>query len=116
MKRLIADCEFPPQVSASTLHQVEGVIAGDNRECFQVMRVSGDRVLLIFDDVGVRTRILASDSLSKWFDRVAEWNEEDCAMGCWRVCISIFGVPIHAWSRETVERVMSHWGNVILVV
>ncbi|KAK8991964.1 hypothetical protein V6N11_044857 [Hibiscus sabdariffa] len=84
MKRLIADCEFPPQVSASTLHQVEGVIAGDNRECFQVMRVSGDRVLLIFDDVGVRTRILASDSLSKWFDRVAEWNEEDCAMGCWR--------------------------------
>ncbi|KAK8548457.1 hypothetical protein V6N12_061371 [Hibiscus sabdariffa] len=60
------------------------------------MRISGDRVLLIFDDVGVRTTMLASDSMSKWFDRVVEWNEEDCAMGCWRVWISIFGVPIHA--------------------
>ncbi|KAK8575647.1 hypothetical protein V6N12_063315 [Hibiscus sabdariffa] len=144
IERLIVVCESPPQVSANTLRQVEGVIAGDNREVldrcaigwckspilnanlveamrsadivgFQMMRISGDRVLLIFDDVGVRTRMLASDSMSKWFDRVVEWNEEDCAMGCRRVWISIFGVSIHAWSRETFERVMSHWGNVILM-
>ncbi|KAK8571610.1 hypothetical protein V6N13_047275 [Hibiscus sabdariffa] len=76
---------------------------------------SCDKVLLIFDDVGERTRMLASDSMSKWFGRVVEWNEEDCAMGCRKVWISIFGVSIHAWSRETFERVMSHWGNVILV-
>ncbi|KAK8641032.1 hypothetical protein V6N13_008783 [Hibiscus sabdariffa] len=39
----------------------------------------------------------------------------DCAMGCWRVWISIFRVSIHAWSRETFERVISCWGTVILV-
>ncbi|KAK8477037.1 hypothetical protein V6N12_057984 [Hibiscus sabdariffa] len=72
------------------------------------MRISGDRVLLIFDDVGVRTRILASDSLSKWFDRVAELNEEDCAMGCWRLCISIFGVPDAQDSSTDSEQMENH--------
>ncbi|KAK8525055.1 hypothetical protein V6N12_029903 [Hibiscus sabdariffa] len=143
-ERLVADHVPPSQVPASTLRQVEGVIIGDNREVldrcaigwckspilntdlaealrsdnmvgFHMMRISGDTVLLIFYDVDVRSQMLASDSRSKWFDRVVEWNEEDCAMGCRRVWISIFGVSIHAWSRETFERVISCWCIVILV-
>ncbi|KAK8597126.1 hypothetical protein V6N13_001752 [Hibiscus sabdariffa] len=143
-KRLKTYRVQPPKTSTNTLRQVEGVITGDNREVLdwcaigwckssisnaelarslqsdgilglQVMRISGDRVLLIFDDVGVRSKMLASDILSKLFDRVVEWNEEDIAMGCRRVWISIFGVPIHACARETFERLMVFWGTVILV-
>ncbi|KAK8506679.1 hypothetical protein V6N12_038498 [Hibiscus sabdariffa] len=137
--------KFRPAPYVSTLRQVQWVIAGDNREVLdrcvigwckspisnadltralrsddivllQVMRLFGDRVLLIFDDADVRSKMLASDILSKLFDRFVEWNEEDCAMGCWRVWISIFRVPIHAWSQETFERLMLYWGTVILVV
>ncbi|KAK8582331.1 hypothetical protein V6N13_032085 [Hibiscus sabdariffa] len=98
------------RLNGSTLRQVQWVIAGDNREVLdrcvigwckspisnadltralrsddivllQVMRLFGDRVLLIFDDADVRSKMLASDILSKLFDRFVEWNEEDCAMG-----------------------------------
>ncbi|KAK9017676.1 hypothetical protein V6N11_000684 [Hibiscus sabdariffa] len=120
IERLKTDRVSPPQVPTSTLRQVEGVIAGGNREVLdrcaigwckspisnsnmaralqsdnivglQVMRISGDRVLLIFDDACVRSKMLASDTLSTWFDRVVEWNEEDGAMGCRRVWM--MGIP-----------------------
>ncbi|KAK8539046.1 hypothetical protein V6N13_135812 [Hibiscus sabdariffa] len=109
-----------PTVAISTLRRVEGVIVRENKESddimrCHVMRIAGDRVLLIFYDVYERSRMLATDSLSKWFSRVVEWNEEDCSMGCRRTWISVFGIPIHAWSWETFERVISHWGNLILV-
>ncbi|KAK9044651.1 hypothetical protein V6N11_058546 [Hibiscus sabdariffa] len=81
----------------------------------QVMRISGDRVFLIFYDVDTRSRMLNSGVLSKWFSRVVDWNEDDCAIGCKRVWISGFGLPIHAWSRETFECLVMHWGTVIRV-
>ncbi|KAK8626055.1 hypothetical protein V6N13_133707 [Hibiscus sabdariffa] len=133
-----------PTLAGNTLRRVEGVIAGENREVLDrcaiawcrssisnadlaaalrsddimrchVMRIAGDRVFLIFYDVEERSRMLATDSMSKWFYRVVEWNEEDCAMGYRRTWISVFGILIHAWFRETFERVISHWGNLILM-
>ncbi|KAL4332436.1 hypothetical protein GQ457_07G009330 [Hibiscus cannabinus] len=80
-----------------------------------VMRIAGDRVLLIFYDVEEHSRMLATDSQSKWFRRVVEWNKEDCEMGCRRTWIFVFGVLIHAWFWETFEQVISHWGNLIPV-
>ncbi|KAK8973766.1 hypothetical protein V6N11_061857 [Hibiscus sabdariffa] len=59
-------------------------LRSDDIVLLQVMRLFGDRVLLIFDDADVRSKMLASDILSKLFDRFVEWNEEDCAMGCFR--------------------------------
>ncbi|KAK8593569.1 hypothetical protein V6N12_045646 [Hibiscus sabdariffa] len=81
----------------------------------QEMRISGAMVLLIFYDVEMRNRMMNSGTLSKCFDRFVHWSEDGCAMGCQRVWISVFGVPIHAWSRETFERLVVQWGYMIRV-
>ncbi|KAK8485472.1 hypothetical protein V6N13_053709 [Hibiscus sabdariffa] len=79
------------------------------------MRISGPRILLIFDSVGVRQQMLRSDILSRWFSRVVEWNEADCVLDCRRVWLSVFGVPVHAQSRDNFEHLVSHWGSLVLV-
>ncbi|KAK9007254.1 hypothetical protein V6N11_051083 [Hibiscus sabdariffa] len=32
-----------------------------------------------------------------------------------RVWISIYGVPIHVWMRDTFERIAAHWGSIVWV-
>ncbi|KAK8562259.1 hypothetical protein V6N12_010345 [Hibiscus sabdariffa] len=50
-----------------------------------VMRISGSRVLLIFDSIEIRQQVMSSDIMT------------------------------HAWSRDNFERLVSQWGSVVLV-
>ncbi|KAL4297450.1 hypothetical protein GQ457_12G002520 [Hibiscus cannabinus] len=50
----------------------------------------------------------------RW-NRVVEWSKVESAMLNRRVWVSVFGVPIHAWTSDTFERLVSHWGSVIKV-
>ncbi|KAL4352001.1 hypothetical protein GQ457_06G014710 [Hibiscus cannabinus] len=80
-----------------------------------VMRLAGSRVLLIFYSIEVRQQMMDSGVLDRWFSLVVDWSAEGSALECRRVWISVFGVPVHAWSRDTFERLVSHWGSVILL-
>ncbi|KAL4326071.1 hypothetical protein GQ457_11G031760 [Hibiscus cannabinus] len=80
-----------------------------------VMRLAGPRVLLIFDSIEVRQQMMDSGVLDRWFSLVVDWSTEGSALECRRAWISVFGVPVHAWSRDTFERLVSHWGSVILL-
>ncbi|KAL4369087.1 hypothetical protein GQ457_05G024400 [Hibiscus cannabinus] len=80
-----------------------------------VMRLAGPRVLLIFDSIEVRQQMMDSGVLDRWFSLVVDWSAEGSALECRRAWISVFGVPVHAWSRDTFERLVSHWGSVILL-
>ncbi|KAK8713373.1 hypothetical protein V6N13_148593 [Hibiscus sabdariffa] len=81
----------------------------------RVLRLSESSVLLIFDDVEVRSHVLERDVLWIWFDRVVKWSEAESAMLNRRVWVSVFGVPIHVWMSDTFEQLVSHWGSVIQV-
>ncbi|KAL4368431.1 hypothetical protein GQ457_05G036100 [Hibiscus cannabinus] len=80
-----------------------------------VMRLAGPRVLLIFDSIEVRQQMMDSGVLDRWFSLVVDWSAEGSALECRRAWISVFCVPVHAWSRDTFERLVSHWGSVILL-
>ncbi|KAK8487911.1 hypothetical protein V6N12_021102 [Hibiscus sabdariffa] len=49
------------------------------------------------------------------FDRVSEWCEDDSSFENCRVWVSVFGLPVHAWTSETSERVVTQCGTVIPV-
>ncbi|KAL4376983.1 hypothetical protein GQ457_02G029440 [Hibiscus cannabinus] len=80
-----------------------------------VMWLAGPRVLLIFYSIEVRQQMMDSGVLDRWFSLVVDWSAEGSALECRRAWISVFGVPVHAWSRDTFERLVSHWGSVILL-
>ncbi|KAK8652757.1 hypothetical protein V6N13_126782 [Hibiscus sabdariffa] len=80
-----------------------------------VMRLVGSRVLLIFDSIEVRQQVMVSGALDRWFSQVVDWSVEGSALECRRVWISVFGVPVHAWSRDTFKRLVSHWGSLIVL-
>ncbi|KAK8579721.1 hypothetical protein V6N13_142889 [Hibiscus sabdariffa] len=73
-----------------------------------VMRMSGPRVLLIFDSIEVRQQVIHSGVLDRWFSHVVDWHAKESALDCRRAWISVFGVPVHAWSRDNFERLVSH--------
>ncbi|KAL4333971.1 hypothetical protein GQ457_07G010370 [Hibiscus cannabinus] len=69
-----------------------------------VMRVTGNRVLIIFDSIEDRDCIVSSGMMSTWFERVENWKST-CGMEQRRVWLSIYGVPIHAWKKDTFEQI-----------
>ncbi|KAK8691226.1 hypothetical protein V6N13_074744 [Hibiscus sabdariffa] len=103
-------CRFPISnsclVKEICLEEISGV---------HVMRLAGSRVLLIFDSVEVRQQVMHSGVLDRWFSRVVEWSAEDSVLECRRVWVSVFGVPVHTWSRDNFEHLVSHCGLVILI-
>ncbi|KAK8573836.1 hypothetical protein V6N13_096767 [Hibiscus sabdariffa] len=46
---------------------------------------------------------------------LVEWSVEDSVLECRRVWVSVFGIPVHTWSHDNFERLVSHWGLVILI-
>ncbi|KAK8515904.1 hypothetical protein V6N13_096760 [Hibiscus sabdariffa] len=80
-----------------------------------VMRLAGSSVLLIFDSVEVQQQVMHSGVLDRWFSRVVESSLEDSVLDCRRVWVSVFGTPVHAWSHDNFERLVSDWGLVILI-
>ncbi|KAK8691014.1 hypothetical protein V6N13_074535 [Hibiscus sabdariffa] len=79
-----------------------------------VMHISGKRVLIIFDSIEERDHIVSSEVMSTWFERVENWKST-CGMEQHRVWLSIYGVPIHAWTNDTFERIAAIGGSMICV-
>ncbi|KAL4377797.1 hypothetical protein GQ457_02G030990 [Hibiscus cannabinus] len=79
-----------------------------------VMRISGNRVLIISDSIEERDRIVSSGVMSTWFERVENWKST-CGMEQSRVWLSVYGVPIHVWTKDTFERIAAIGGSVICV-
>ncbi|KAK8991898.1 hypothetical protein V6N11_044795 [Hibiscus sabdariffa] len=107
---LIGQCRHP--ISNSDLATT---LRAEKFEGVRVLRMSGSSVLLIFDNIENRRQVKEREVLSTWFDRVSEWCEDDSYFENRRVWVSIFGVPVHAWTSETFERVVAQWGTVIRV-
>ncbi|KAK8684061.1 hypothetical protein V6N13_040098 [Hibiscus sabdariffa] len=79
-----------------------------------VMRICGNRVLIIFDSIEERDRIVSSGVMSTWFERLENWKST-CGMEQRRVWLSVYGVPIQAWTKDTFERIAAIGGSVICV-
>ncbi|KAK9007149.1 hypothetical protein V6N11_050982 [Hibiscus sabdariffa] len=107
---LLGRCRHPISnsnlVAALRVEKFEGV---------RVLRMSGSSVLLIFYNIESRRKVKERDVLSTWFDRVSEWCEDGSSLENRRVWVSVFGVPVHAWTSETFERVVAQWGTEIRV-
>ncbi|GMI89998.1 hypothetical protein HRI_002669100 [Hibiscus trionum] len=77
-----------------------------------IMRLVGSRILLLFQSKEIKTSILQSGILLKWFSSVQDWVPE-LERGSRRAWISVRGIPIHAWSTTSFRRVGELWGRII---
>ncbi|GMI91847.1 hypothetical protein HRI_002854000 [Hibiscus trionum] len=77
-----------------------------------IMRLAGSRILLLFQNKEIRKSLVQSGILLKWFSRVQNWVPE-IERGSRRAWISIRGIPIHAWSKVSFQRVGELWGQII---
>ncbi|KAK9021093.1 hypothetical protein V6N11_011098 [Hibiscus sabdariffa] len=81
---------------------------------FKIMGVVGSLVLLIFQSLEERKRMLESAVLDTWLENVMEWSPT-IAMPNRRVWISACGIPIHAWSVGTFQNLAALWGELVKV-
>ncbi|KAL4347102.1 hypothetical protein GQ457_17G020660 [Hibiscus cannabinus] len=81
---------------------------------FKIMRVVGSLVLLIFQSLEERKRMLESAVLDTWLENVMEWSPT-IAMPNRRVWISACGIPIHAWLVGTFQNLAALWGELVKV-
>ncbi|KAK8676309.1 hypothetical protein V6N13_034360 [Hibiscus sabdariffa] len=75
---------------------------------FNVMRISGSMVLLMFESAEIRTKILNEKSLNPWLDNVMVWHPSLQIMTR-RIWLSIRGISIHAWSEATFRNIATRW-------
>ncbi|KAK9030668.1 hypothetical protein V6N11_032085 [Hibiscus sabdariffa] len=102
-------CRKPQQIMdlANEFHRAD--LVG-----FKIMQVAGSLVLLIFQSLEERKRMLESAVLDTWLENVMEWSPT-IAMPNRRVWISACGIPIHAWSVGTFQNLAALWGELVKV-
>ncbi|KAK9045543.1 hypothetical protein V6N11_051453 [Hibiscus sabdariffa] len=114
------ECVAVPIPLKRTPRRIEGVVSGDNMDVVSRCLIGRCRFPISNIDLAealpLEKRVVERDLLSNWFDRVVNWNKVESAMVNHRVWISDFGVLIHAWSSDTFERLVAHWGSMIHVV
>ncbi|KAK9001912.1 hypothetical protein V6N11_024607 [Hibiscus sabdariffa] len=81
---------------------------------FKIMRVAGSLVLLIFQSLEERKRMLESVVLDTWLENVMEWSPTIVMLNR-RVWISACGIPIHAWLVGTFQNLAALWGELVKV-
>ncbi|KAK8502371.1 hypothetical protein V6N12_046157 [Hibiscus sabdariffa] len=81
-------------------------------ESFMVMRISGSLVLLMFPDSNKRKHVLEANVLDPWMENVLDWSTA-IKMSNRRVWLFVWGVPIHAWSESTCQKLVELWGDLV---
>ncbi|KAK9033174.1 hypothetical protein V6N11_018211 [Hibiscus sabdariffa] len=89
-------------------------LESDQIRGFHLMRLSGSRVLLIFQDIQVRTRVIELPALDNWFESVMVWSPRACKLNR-RVWLTMYGIPVDAWVDRTFENIASLWGNFVRI-
>nr|GEU38082.1 RNA-directed DNA polymerase, eukaryota [Tanacetum cinerariifolium] len=69
-------------------------------------------VMLELESSNVKAKIMKHVGVASWFDRLCE-VEPDFVSWERIVWVDIEGVPLHAWSRATFEKIGSKWGEVM---
>ncbi|KAK8980827.1 hypothetical protein V6N11_047958 [Hibiscus sabdariffa] len=79
---------------------------------FTVMRISGSLVLLMFPDSNKRKHVLEANVLDPWMENVLDWSTviKMSNRGVW---LFVWGVPIHAWSESTCQKLVELWGDLV---
>ncbi|KAL4295366.1 hypothetical protein GQ457_12G017090 [Hibiscus cannabinus] len=83
-------------------------------EGFTVMRMAGSVVLLMFADAEKRRSVIENGCLDPWLENLMDWSPE-FRLPNRRVWLSVWGVPIHAWSTETFKNIAGLWGELVQV-
>ncbi|KAK9010345.1 hypothetical protein V6N11_036856 [Hibiscus sabdariffa] len=91
-----------------TLELLAVGLESDQIRGFHLMRLSGSRVLLIFQDIQVRSRVVELSALDNWFESVLVWSPRACKSNQ-RVWLTMYGIPVHAWVDRTFENIPSIW-------
>ncbi|KAK8685548.1 hypothetical protein V6N13_041548 [Hibiscus sabdariffa] len=97
-----------------TLELLAVGLESDQIRGFHLMRLSGSRVLLIFQDIQVRSRVVELSALDNWFESVLVWSPRACKSNQ-RVWLTMYGIPVHAWVDRTFENIPSIWGNFVRI-
>ncbi|KAK9008964.1 hypothetical protein V6N11_080440 [Hibiscus sabdariffa] len=89
-------------------------LESDQIRGFHLMWLSGSRVLLIFQDIQVRTRVVELPTLDNWFESDLVWCPRACKSNR-RVWLTMYGISVHAWAGRTFENIASLWGNFVRI-
>ncbi|KAK8654734.1 hypothetical protein V6N13_107334 [Hibiscus sabdariffa] len=74
------------------------------------MQVSGPMILFMFSYVETHRKIMNSRVLLQWFEYVLDWSS-DIKMKSRRVWLSVSGIPVQAWSRDTFTNIARAWDS-----
>ncbi|KAK8675613.1 hypothetical protein V6N13_033678 [Hibiscus sabdariffa] len=104
-------------VEPRVMCRVEGSVTEDSLLVFQRCSIGWCRNPISNSSLAeeMRQEKFSEGALDRWFSRVVDWSVEGSALECRRVWISVFGVLVHVWSDDTFERLVPHWGSVIVL-
>ncbi|KAK8704940.1 hypothetical protein V6N13_048552 [Hibiscus sabdariffa] len=78
------------------------------------MRIAGAAFLLMFYNEDDRLAVLDRSDLDHWFVKVEMWKPE-IQIRSRSVWLSVVGLPMHLWSKESFHCIAQLWGELIKV-
>lgn len=96
--------------------QVQNLLDNNGHKGFRVAKLTETRWILEHNDEESRKNLLEEeeDWMTQWFRMMKPWEKHDIN-GTRRVWISIYGVPLNGWARDTFVKLGKNVGKTIEV-
>ncbi|KAK8559014.1 hypothetical protein V6N13_098612 [Hibiscus sabdariffa] len=97
-------------IRSTSVSDLSAEFGKGNLQGFSIMRVSSMMTLLMFSYVEARRKILDSHVLLQWFEYGVDWSP-DKKMESRHVWLSVSGVSMQAWPRDSFINIARTWGS-----
>ncbi|KAL6984117.1 hypothetical protein U1Q18_017492, partial [Sarracenia purpurea var. burkii] len=95
---------------------IQNAMISERIQGIKVRSLEDHKALLVFSNLEEKVAFMSSDRdrLDQWFEALYDWSYREANVSR-RVWVSIVGVPLHSWNRDTFERVGALWGEILEV-
>ncbi|XP_057249213.1 uncharacterized protein LOC130590681 [Beta vulgaris subsp. vulgaris] len=98
--------------SSSTSEVIHEHILAEGVNCLRVKPLGGMAHLIIFDSIEDKEAMIGSQWLLRWFNNIQNVHG-DCTTQWRQAWITIYGVPLSAWSYENFFQIGNIYGRVL---